>query len=601
MSAPHDPGMGRVLLQPNQSRLTAPKPELRGKPGTRGCSSIVTPRAYACAAAAAGLLWLSYFPVAWGWLGWVALTPLLALVRMNLTTRRLLHAAWVGGLLFFFPVLQWLRVADLRMYATWISLALYCSLFFPAGIWLIRRLDRGTGIPLVLTAPLVWTGLEYVRAHALTGFAWYYLGHTQHDFLPVIQIADLGGAYAVTFIVAAVNALVLEWLCCFRGFRGLLGIADPMTPTRIKPLSVATTMVVAGLVAMLVYGYWRLAQNQFPPGPRVALLQGNLDQRIKNQASEAEGAEAAQTIWQHFVALCDKAAAQQPRPDVIVWPETAWPYGWIESPPGQPNDDCKKMTQWFANRWHAPNLVGVNSSIEDGPRKRLYNSAIWIDANGQSGARYDKMHRVPFGEFVPFRDWIPLMNWFAPYDFDYSIESGEDFTRFPIGSSRFGVLICYEDTDPYLARKYVGAEPKVNFLVNISNDGWFDGTAEHEEHLAICRFRAVECRRAVARAVNMGVSAIVDGNGRVLKPQPVDKDHAALSNGVWETQADALPVSQWGRFKKVDGVFVGAVPIDSRTSLYAAWGDWLPQICWLIIAASWLWTWFRPGVQLRAE
>src|SRR5207237_2965743 len=114
---------------------------------------------------------------------------------------------------------------------------------------------------------------------------------------------------------------------------------------------------------------------------------------------------------------------------------------------------------------------------------------------------------------------------------------------------------CYEDTDPYLARQYVrpgSAAPTVDFLLNISNDGWFDGTSEHEEHLAICRFRAIECRRAIARAVNMGISAVVDGNGRVI----------------------ALPRADWTRSKKVAAVLTAAVPIDHRVSLYARFGDW---------------------------
>jgi apolipoprotein N-acyltransferase len=121
------------------------------------------------------------------------------------------------------------------------------------------------------------------------------------------------------------------------------------------------------------------------------------------------------------------------------------------------------------------------------------------------------------------------------------------------------VFICYESSDPTLAREYVNpaAGRKADFLVNISNDGWFDGTAEHEEHLAICRFRAVECRRAVARAVNMGISAVIDANGRVV----------------------ALPAERWADSKKVEAVVTADVPIDTRPSLYAAWGDWLPAAC----------------------
>src|SRR5262249_32620076 len=124
------------------------------------------------------------------------------------------------------PALQWLRVADPMMYYTWGALATYCSLYVPLGIWLVRRLDRGTALPLSITFPVVWTALEFFRANFIGdfasavlghtqhdfpgGFAWYFLSHTQHEFLPLIQIADLAGAYSVTFQVAAVNAVVFQ-------------------------------------------------------------------------------------------------------------------------------------------------------------------------------------------------------------------------------------------------------------------------------------------------------------------------------------------------------------------------------------------------------
>src|SRR5262249_28082869 len=156
----------------------------------------------------------------------------------------------------------------------------------------------------------------------------------------------------------------------------------------------------------------------------------------------------------------------------------------------------------FAKRWHTNALVGLNTFVKvEGRKDKSYNSAVLWHKDGKPAGRYDKIHRVPFGEFVPFRDWVPWMDQFAPYDDDYGIEAGDGFVRFPLGDFSFGVLICYEDTDPDLARPYgrehEGQAP-VDFLLNISNDGWFDGSAEHEEHLAICRFRAVETRRAVA-------------------------------------------------------------------------------------------------------
>jgi apolipoprotein N-acyltransferase len=180
------------------------------------------------------------------------------------------------------------------------------------------------------------------------------------------------------------------------------------------------------------------------------------------------------------------------------------------------------------------------------------------------------MHRVPFGEYVPLRDTIPWLKKLTPYpeDVDYNLAAGEVATRFRLPvrgrAYTFGVLICYEDSDAPLAREYVrpGAGPPVDFLVNISNDGWFMKTAEHAEHLAVSRFRAVECRRALVRAVNMGVSAVVDSNGRVVR----------------------LPGDTWRSSKGVEAVLTATVPVDTRMSLYAYAGDWLPWACWAGLA-----------------
>src|SRR5262245_16637081 len=176
------------------------------------------------ALASAGLLWLCFFPVAWGFLGWVALVPLLALVRAEASPRRIKLCAWLAGSAFFWPILTWMPVADYRMYYTWAMLAVYCSLYFPVAIALLRRLDRGTRLPLIVTVPVVWVGLEFIRSFFLTGFAWYYLGHTQHDYLAMIQVTDLGGAYLVSLLVAAVNAWLFEVHYACRPVRRLLGL-----------------------------------------------------------------------------------------------------------------------------------------------------------------------------------------------------------------------------------------------------------------------------------------------------------------------------------------------------------------------------------------
>jgi apolipoprotein N-acyltransferase len=557
----------------------------------------------------AALLWLCFFPVACGWLAWVALVPWLCLVRAVGRPRRLYLAAWAGGLAFYWPVLQWMRVADPRMYFTWGALATYCAAYIPVVLFLVRWLDRRTRLPLVISFPAAWVAVEFWRygfigsfASVLLGhhqhdypggFSWYLLGHSQHDFLEMIQIADLTGVYGVTFLVAAVNALLFEILYARNWVRHPFLGADAAPRQGRVALLVQGIGVAALLLASLGYGTWRMGEETQTPGPRLALLQGNVDQRIRNLSTGPEGEErdrARRRLRAHFADLADVAAKHHV--DLIVWPETSFPGVWAESPPGAPWPESRDTARLVARRWHTPQLLGTNAEVRgDDEKIRAYNSAVLIDREGRWQGRYDKIHRVPFGEYIPVRSLLPWLAAAAPYDYDYSVSPGTQFTRFPLrdGTGRdttFGVVICYEDTDPGIARPYLGSDgkPPADFLLNSSNDGWFNGTSEHDQHLAICRFRAIECRRSVARAVNMGISAVIDSNGRVLAPEEREEGEAL----VWEVHDGAaeLPVSRWHEYKQVAGVLLASVPLDTRASLYARWGDWFATGCGALVLLS---------------
>jgi apolipoprotein N-acyltransferase len=579
-----------------------------------GPVAVRRPRVFVPALLSGGLLWMCYFPLAQGWLAWIALVPLLVLVRSPATAWRVTLAAWLGGLVFFWPVLQWMRVADDRMYYTWAGLATYCSFYFPLAIAFLRVLDRRTRLPLILTVPAVWTALEYLRSWLMSGFPWYFLGHTQHDYLAVIQISDLAGAYAVTFLVAMVNALAFETLARQAWFRRWFALPEvPTTPGGVaQPLTVAVL-----LAATLAYGVWRLGQTDFADGPTVALIQSDLEQRIRTDAGQADGDKARLFITEHNCLLTDHARAGGRPLALIVWPETSYPDEWVEVAPACHTDRLSTELQTQAKntqetmrraalRWQTPLLLGVNATaITPDGNPHYYNSAALVTPEGRQAGRYDKMHRVPFGEYVPLKDDIPWMKEFAPYDYDYGVEVGKQWTHFELGKYRFGVVICYEDTDPELARQYVKQSDPVDFLVNISNDGWFNGSSEHAQHLAICRFRAVECRRAVARSVNMGISGVIDGNGRVRRP---DQGYLATADNkrhhIWNWEGiqgmertplgGEVPVSRWEEFVKAKGVLLTTVPIDNRTSVYAMLGDWLPQACWLLIGVGLVFALFRP-------
>src|SRR5262249_5244554 len=178
--------------------------------------------------------------------------------------------------------------------------------------------------------------------------------HTQHAFLPLIQIADVAGAYGVTFLVAAANAWIFELLFRQEWFRQFFDLGfqfsvfgfqtgkttvlsenrKPQTENPPYWVAFQGLAVFLAIVAALFYGFWRLDQEDFLPGPRVALLQGNLDQRLRNRADQNDGGDARESIADHYVALCKIALEQQqPKPDLLVWPETSFPFRWIDVSP----------------------------------------------------------------------------------------------------------------------------------------------------------------------------------------------------------------------------------------------------------------------------
>jgi apolipoprotein N-acyltransferase len=576
-----------------------------------------------------GLLWACFQPLALGaFLGWIALVPFLVLVRAQARPRFLYCCAWLTGVCFFTPALQWMRVADDLMFLAWFALSMYCALFFPAALFWIRRLERWN-IPLVVSVPAVWVAFEYVRCWLLTGFPWYLLAHTQHDILPMIQIADLGGVFLVSAVVAAVNAFVFDVAWQFPEVRQWFGQPE-LEPHRTYAswdllnrsfladwLFRRNLILEGGALALLVigtytYGMIRLAQNEFHAGPTVCLLQSNLDQRIRdNTASPEVDGHSVQTVMDHFDKLCIRASLNHhPKPDLLIWPETSFYRPWYEVSRKLPNekvphkwrDDEIDIRDWLDGisfRYtRIPHLIGINGNdLDENGKHRRYNTALFLNAQGKVDGRFDKIHRVPFGEYVPLQDWLPFMKVFSVYDYDFGVQPGEKYTRFKLDKYHFGVLICYEDSDPFMARRYLTQSddgPPVDFLVNISNDGWFDGSCEHEEHLAVSRFRAIECRRAMVRAVNMGVSAVIDSNGRVLKPTP----YPNTSPPVWlvSQELGRIPdfaVADWHKFKKTAGILKATVPIDDRFSFYALAGDWLPIGCWAGMLGGAGWAYWR--------
>jgi apolipoprotein N-acyltransferase len=539
------------------------------------------------------LLWLAFFPFDWGPVAFFALGPMLTLVRHpSLNRWQRYGAAYLGGFTFFFLAVNWLRVAHPMMAMAWVFLSLYSALTWPFVILVLRRMDRlgqrwtFFGLPfLSLTTPFAWVVFEYLRAHFPTGFPllkaiglyhpigfpWYFLGHTQHSLLAMIQVSDVTGAYGVSFAVAATNGAVAEWLMRLHlsrvWFLGWPRLERLHGWTR-EFLAMA---VAAGIIALpLCYGFFAIVHRPYERGPRVAAIQASISQ------DEKDGDLA--NVFRRYDQLCRTAG---PKADLVIWPETCFPAGWYGLRDNATWDNAPELMKKNAvlvrgrvrelmtdprTGWRVPVLLGSSGYDWNGKNEIRTNSAVLIDREGEEAGRYDKIHLVPFGEYVPLVRLLPFLQRFTPYDESYSNEPGQRHSRFTFGVGdrqyTFGTVICYEDSDPAMCHPYVtGSDWPVDFLVNISNDGWFNGTEQHEQHLAICRFRAVELRRSIIRAVNMGISGVIDPDGRVI----------------------ALPGDDWAKSKKMDGVVSDRIPLTDRRSLYPRIGDFFAILCLMTV------------------
>lgn len=523
--------------------------------------------------------------------------------------------SFVFGWIFFLWNLKWLLPVTGLGYA---ALAFYLALYWTLSAWAIRT-GRRAGIAPVWTLPVVWVGCEFLRGWVMTGFPWLFISHAFYRQLAFIQISDTLGAYGVTFIAVLVNGVFAQWLLAWKP-------PAAERPGRINAW-IGTLAAAAVAASNLGYGHFRLREANFKAGPRVAVVQEDFP-----LLSVAPWSAPVYQIFAHYFALAAEAARE--KPDLLVFPETVWGaiqnIGFIESS-AQASDDrgalkwqygkfCEEATAAFArgeyvtvnqvisyfertlnaaldpgqSRYSLPRLsaeggppvtlvvgsVAVDICPEEvSDREKRYNSVLVYDRDGrQRRERYDKIHLVPFGEFVPFRNarvcgldfhWLyRWLNRLSPFSdngkIDYSLWRGRHYTSFEFDHGgrtvQFGTPICYEDTIPYIMRRLVweGGQRRADFLLNVSNDGWFLHSEELPQHLAICVFRAVENRVGIARAVNTGISGFIAPDGRI-----------------GELVRDADRTYGPG----VVGYRIAAIQIDGRKSCYGRLGDWFALLC----------------------
>lgn len=493
------------------------------------------------------LLWAAFPPLAAWPLAWLAPVPWLVLVgREKLGGRRPYPTIWLAGCIFWLGVLHWLRLPHPATSLGWIALSLYLAAYLPLFIGLARVAVHRLHWPLVVAAPVVWTGLELFQARFLTGFNMAALGNSQAHWTALIQIADLAGNYAVGFAVMF-GAACLARMLPAGGRRFALW---PLAP------------LGAMLAAVLGYGYLRLDHAAGRPGPAIALIQGSIDTELKHDPKRQWETQ------QQYTELSLEAKRRRRDLDLIVWPETMYRNTLYTcssdvAPPPEWTGTAEEFKAEVAKncasicddaRWlGVPVLLGIDVAHYGRGAVARYNSAQFIDRNGEIGPRYDKMHPVMFGEYVPFAKQIPWLYRLTPLG--GGLEAGAATPAIPIAGARLAANICYESCLPHLIRNQVaamraaGEEPDV--LVNLTNDGWFWGSSELDLHLMCGVLRAVECRKPFLIAANTGISASIDADGRILEQGP----------------------------RRNTAVLIADVRLDGRTSPYVLWGDWPAGLC----------------------
>lgn len=443
-------------------------------------------------------------------LAYFALVPLFLALK-DQPTRKAFGLGGLTGAVYFLGTVHWVTYVMVRYgklsvvvsYPLMLLLVLYLGLYVAVFAWLFVFLKKRLPIPAVLSAPVLWTSLELLRTYAWPGFPWAALGYSQYLSLPVIQIADITGVYGVSFLLIFVNTAIADGTLALRDRRG-----DWSSWT-----AVAAAFLLVAL--NLGYGAWRLSGDRAsePPTIPVGVIQANIPQDVKWDV------RFRQETLDRYERLTRDLASQSVR--LVVWPEAAMPFLFEED-----NVFRQQLTQ-LVRAAQTPVLFGSPSMMTLSNKVRWFNSAYLLSPEGQILGRYDKIHLVPFGEYVPFHSLLFFVDKMVEGIGDFL--PGRDYTLFELPEAKLGTVICFEVIFPDLVRRFV--KEGAQMMTTITNDAWFGDSSAPYQHFSMVVFRAVENRVPFARAANTGVSGFIDRTGRIQKTGPIFVE-AALADTV---------------------------------------------------------------------
>jgi len=540
---------------------------------------------WAAAGLSAGLLELP-FPLAgpmppWrSVFAWFALVPLLWALLANLQSverhplRRAFFVAYLCGVLWYLGNCYWIRdtmshygdmpplAPTLLLVGFSLVLGLYFGLF-GLGLALVQRATGSMRMTLAF-APFLWAALELAAAR-ITSVPWDQLGYSQVDNALINQLAPWTGVYGISFVLVAVNALLVGGL--------LLGreIKNPLSG-RWAWTGCGALLLISGFAGVFI------ASPKPAPTATAVLIQPNLD---VGAANNWQGPE-----WDRHIAEFTRLAGEQCKTYIAGIPQTGAPTGEIICPPYPTHPDLvawpespapfdesdprfKGALVSIAHAVQAPLVVGNVGWTFDARTQQwnYYNSALVVDADGARVGRYDKIHLVPFGEYIPFQNLLTFAHKLTGRVGLFTRGTERNAFLLPTqsgGGHRYGVFICYEAVFADEVRQFArhGAE----VFVNISDDGWYGDTSAPWQHLNMARMRAIENRRWLLRDTNSGVTAAIDPYGRVRQSIP-------------RHQTDALPAEFAFR---------------SDVTFYTAHGDVFAWLCVLLSLGMTAWSTQRP-------
>ncbi|HZY59858.1 MAG TPA: apolipoprotein N-acyltransferase [Candidatus Binataceae bacterium] len=437
-------------------------------------------------------------------LAWVALIPLLYAIEGR-RLRGVFGYAMLQGFVFFVISLYW-AIIPLHTFADaplWMAvgpmllLAAVEALFIAASIVAATFVTRRLRIPIVLTLPVAWTAVEWLRSWFPIGFPWNLMGYAAYRNLGLIQFAELTGVYGVSALIVLFNAVIYTV------------IAAPPSANRLKVRSLSA--LTALMVAAMAFSGLRLADlehQSYDGALKFAMVQGNIPQSIKwnpNFRSSSFEVYVDQTL-----------RAAKDHPDLIVWPEAAAAFYFQPDnvyPAGLSSDSkYRDLLLQLARKAGAPILFGAPAFHIGENEIDSFNRAYLVSADGQMVDYYDKMDLAPFAEYVPARKLFGFfvhkvvvgLGEFVP---------GQRQTLFDVKGAKLAVLICYEGIFPDLSARAV--DHGANVLLNITNDAWYGNSSAPYQLLAMSALRSVETHTPMVRVANTGISTVITPEGKI--------------------------------------------------------------------------------------